>query len=204
MDFFDEDLDDLDALNTLFGQGHLHLKNDPKLVKHLMKEIESCDIETQVTDTGLLAHAAELDSNVDTLATEGGESLVKLLEGKLQHDNVALVRQSAVLLKELTRMHPEIFSEETAKSMVTAMGKWAPKDLIGSIREKSELTSSKTTVTNLAQGINSLMNSQQSDIVKSVQLDEDKITSVINTLQKYPSPSHNKVVEWMSEMTKVC
>jgi len=199
MDFFDNDDDnDVKDLDSLFGGGHLQLQKDPKLVIHLMKEIETSDLETQVNDTGLLAHAAELDSNVDTLASQGGEPLVKLLEGKLRVDNAALVRQSAVLLKELTRMHPEIFSEQTAKSMVKAMGKWAPKGN-SETKQCSELVSSRTTVTNLAQGISSLMNSQR-DFVKSIKLDEDSVTGIISTLQKYPSPVFEPVVAWMSEM----
>merc|ERR1719204_1520961 len=185
IDFFDDDEDDVEELDALLGQGHLRLENDPKLVKHLMKEIESSDLETQVNDTGLLAHAAELESNVKTLATEGGAPLVKILEGKLQHDNAALVRQSAVLLKELTRMHPEIFSESTAKSMVQAMGKWAEKPVATTV-ERSELVSSRSTVSNLAEGISALMQAEKFD--KSIQLEEDRATSVIHTLQKYPTP----------------
>lgn len=199
MNYFDEDEDDLNTLEELFGSGHLRLKNDPNLVKRLMREIQSSDMETQVNDTGLLAHAAELDANVETLATEGGKPLVNLLEGKLQENNAALVRQSAVLLKELTRMHPEIFSEQTAKSMVQAMGKWVPKAKTTSAKEQHELTSSATTVTNLAQGINSLMNSH-SDLIKAVRLEDDEVSCIINTLQKYPSPQHDQVVQWMSDM----
>lgn len=199
MNYFDEDEDDLNTLEELFGSGHLRLKNDPNLVKRLMREIQSSDMETQVNDTGLLAHAAELDANVETLATEGGKPLVNLLEGKLRENNAALVRQSAVLLKELTRMHPEIFSEQTAKSMVQAMGKWVPKAKTTSAKEQHELTSSATTVTNLAQGINSLMNSH-SDLIKAVRLEDDEVSCIINTLQKYPSPQHDQVVQWMSDM----
>lgn len=202
MNYFDEDEDDLNTLEELFGSGHLRLKNDPNLVKRLMREIESSDMETQVNDTGLLAHAAELPANVETLATEGGKPLVNLLEGKLQVNNAALVRQSAVLLKELTRMHPEIFSEQTAKSMVQAMGRWVPKAKATSEKEQHELTSSTTTVTNLAQGISSLMNSH-SDLIKAVRLDDDEVNCIINTLQKYPSPHHDQVVDWMSKM-QVC
>jgi len=177
--------------------GHLHLKNDPKLVKHLMKEIASSDLETQVNDTGLLAHAAELDANVETLASEGGSPLVELLGGKLQHNNAALVRQSAVLLKELTRMHPEIFTQKAAASMVKAMGKWAPKQELAS-KDQMELVSSKSTVKNLAEGISALMKAQ-TDIVKSITLPEDDVTCVINTLQGFPS-QHENVMNWMNEM----
>jgi hypothetical protein len=194
IDFFDDDEDDVEELDALLGQGHLRLENDPKLVKHLMKEIESSDLETQVNDTGLLAHAAELESNVKTLATEGGAPLVKILEGKLQHNNAALVRQSAVLLKELTRMHPEIFSESTAKSMVQAMGKWAEKPVATTV-ERSELVSSRSTVSNLAEGISALMQAEKFD--KSIQLEEDRATSVIHTLQKYPTPERDMVVNWL-------
>lgn len=198
--FFADEEEDVKELDALFVGGHLQLQKDPKLVVHLMKEIQSSDVETQVHDTGLLAHAAELKSNVDTLASQGGEPLVKLLEEKLQKNNAALVRQSAVLLKELTRMHPELASEQTAKSMVQAMGKWAPK---GNVEAKgSDLVSSRTTVTNLAQGISSLMNSQR-DFVKSIKLDEESVTGIINTLQKYPSPVYKPVVDWMSEMVLV-
>jgi hypothetical protein len=119
---------------------------------------------------------------------------VKILEGKLQHDNAALVRQSAVVLKELTRMHPEIFSEATAKSMVQAMGRWAPKPTVTTV-EQSELVSSRSTVSFLAEGISSLMQAENFD--KSIKLDEDSATGVINTLQKYPSPEHDMIVNWL-------
>jgi hypothetical protein len=194
IDFFDDDEDDVEELDALFGGGHLRLERDPKLVQHFMKEIESSDLETQVNDTGLLAHAAELESNVETLASEGGAPLVKILEGKLQHDNAALVRQSAVVLKELTRMHPKIFSEATAKSMVQAMGRWAPKPTVTTV-EQSELVSSRSTVSFLAEGISSLMQAENFD--KSIKLDEDIATGVINTLQKYPSPEHDMIVNWL-------
>jgi hypothetical protein len=195
IDFFDDDEeDDVEELDALFGEGHLHLENDPKLVKHFMKELQSSDLETQVNDAGLLAHAAELESNAKTLAAEGGAPLVKILEGKLQHDNAALVRQSAVLLKELTRMHPEIFSETTAKSMAQAMGKWSA----GSPQtkeEQSELVFSRSTVSNLAEGISSLMQAENFD--KSITLDEDSATTVIKALQKYPTPEHDMIVNWL-------
>jgi len=197
-DFFEEEEDE-EALQSLLGEGHLQLKNDPNLIKHLMKEIETSDLETQINDTGLLAHAAELDSNVDTLVAEGGESLVKLLEGSLQHDNAALVRQSSVLLKELTRRHPEIFSEQTAKSMVQAMGKWAQRPPMR-FQNQSELVSSKTAVMNLAEGVSSL---KQSKLVESITLDEGSIQNINSILQRSPSLQHSDIMEWMSEMT-VC
>jgi len=199
--FFEDDEDTMtqEELDALFGNGHLQLENDPNLVKHLMKEIEKSDLETQVNDTGLLAHAATIESNAKTLAAEGGKPLVELLEGKLQHNNAALVRQSAVLLKELTRMHPEIFSPETASSMVRAMGKWAPKEQVDQNKNRSDLVSSKSTVTNLAAGISSLMEAQMVNI-QSIKLSEADVTGVITTLQKYPSPQHENVVQWMNEM----
>jgi len=195
-----EDEGDDAELDALFGQGHLRLQNDPKLVKHFMKEIASSDLETQVIDTGLLAHAAELDSNVDTLASEGGEPLVELLGGKLQHHNAALVRQSAVLLKELTRMHPEIFSEKTAESMLKAMGKWAPKlEVTKQDQDQRDLVSSRSTVTNLAEGFHDLMQAQGNISNMSLTLPEADVTGIINTLQQYPSPKHEHVVQWMSD-----
>lgn len=197
VDFFDDDEEDLEL------EGHLSLKRDPKLVLHLMEKIESSDAETKVNDLGLLAFAAELNENVETLAAEGGASLVKLLEGKLQHDNAALARQSAVLLKELTRMHPEIFTPSTARTMVTAMGRWAPKSTVKTDDSTAELVSSRTTVTNLAQGMFSLMNSKH-NLVKPVQLDEDSIQGIIDTLQKYPSTATNAVATWVSQEVAVC
>lgn len=196
-DFMDDEDEDMEALDEMLGRGHLQLKKDPTLVKHLMNEIQSRDLETQVTDTGLLAHAAELEVNAKVIASEGGEGLVSLLEGKLMHDNAALVRHSAVLLKELTRMHPELFTEQSAQVMAKAMGRWAQKPAALEEKKQRKLLSSKSTVTNLAEGMYCLM---QKSLVKSVKLDEDSINGIISTLQKQPSKVHNEVVEWMSQL----
>lgn len=193
----DDEDEDMEAVNEMLGTGHLQLNNDPTLVKHLMNEIQTRDIETQVNDTGLLAHAAELEANAKVIASEGGESLVSMLEGKLMHDNAALVRHSAVLLKELTRMHPEIFTEQTAQVMAKAMGRWAQKPAVLEKKKQKKLQSSKNTVTNLAQGLHSLL---QTNLVKSVKLDEDSKLGITKTLLRQPSEVHTEVIQWMDKL----
>lgn len=143
----DEGDDDEDMSPFLQIGGPLNLQSDSTVVKQWIDDIQNRHIEDKNHRMGLMAHNASNADNRNIIISEGGEELKSLVQKLLangESPNAALVRNTSVLVHEMSK---EVnFEKSMIDAIFEALALWVP----GNGRsENFRLTESRETVLNL-------------------------------------------------------
>lgn len=143
----DDGDDDEELLQYLQIGGPLNLQLDSSVVKQWIDDINNRHIEDKNHRMGLMAHNATNDANRRIIIEQGGEelnSLVQQLLASKESANAALVRNTSVLVHEMSK---EInFDMSMIDAVFEALARWVPGQ---GRRETFRLTESRETVLNL-------------------------------------------------------